>query len=106
MHRSVISESAHRSPLQPGIHAGDLLLCHRVGDTNVSGEILQRLLPEGILAFMSNAKPKSDLIDRIVGADQRLNLHNRRTIFLYRTECDPPSKHMAFWRHKGKRLVI
>ena len=82
-------------PLPTAVDADDVGLDDRVGNTEVSRDRGQRLLPELVLLAVP-AEDQGKFIDRVVRAQQHLRLQVRRAgCRAFGTEGDPAGEHVT-----------
>src|SRR5207302_707043 len=69
------------------------------------GDVAQGLVPEVLLTAMREEQ-ETKLVQRIVGARDRLDLRHGRAGVVVRAEGDPPRLHVSLRRHQGEGFVV
>src|SRR5579859_615408 len=72
----------------------------------MGSQCLERFLPEFVFGFVDEAKPQSQLVNRVIGTQERLYLGNCTPAIFKSAECNPGGEHVTFGRHKCKRFVV
>src|SRR5215217_8376761 len=86
------------APLQLGVDADQLHL-DRLVDVEMDGQILQGLAPHLVFHLVA-AHAEAQLVERIVGAHQNLDLGDGSTLLLEGTERDPTRERVSLRCHQ------
>src|SRR5215217_4009303 len=101
----VLPNVRHVRPLELGIYA-HFIQGHRLIYAEVGGQRFQNVGPDPLLLRRAHY-PEAHLVDRIVGARQRLYLgHRYALVVLIGAEGVPTGLRMPFGCHDGKRLLV
>src|SRR5215211_3134166 len=101
----VLPDVHYLRPLELRIYAR-LLQGDRFVYAEVGGQRCQNVGPDPLLLCRADY-PEAHLVDRVVGARQRLNLGHRCAVVVLKcAEGVPTGLRVPFWRHDGKRLLV